>query len=463
MYQSDRLADAQASVERAQQTVAIVRRALWLILALAVVLIAAAVLVAADRWRATLFLGLAVIAAMVLTRSAVERVVEEAPDLAERPAGRAAIAAIVGGASESLLRLAAVVLILGAVAAIVAMARRKWRREDLVLAAAVVVGRARRRRPRSDHLEPPAGHRARRARPHRRDARRRTRRRVRRPARRVITVTAVALLSVTIALSAAAGPASAAPVRDVTPPDADPTELLERYAPVLALRQQSTPCGDGEPYLPIAVDHVLGPGRRRAARRRRRRRHHRAVGRRPGRRRRSDWALDFPGDALDPGCDYEEWFRSMDAEPAVYGRVVVDGEFLVAQYWLYYVYNDWNDRHESDWEMIQLVFDTPTVAGALEQGPALYAYAQHEGSEYAFLDDAVELQGATETEQGKVRLIGGAPVVYPGQGSHAAYFETARWFGKSGATGFGCDDTTPRLVEVRPEVIVLPTEAPGRW
>ena len=230
---------------------------------------------------------------------------------------------------------------------------------------------------------------------------------------------------------------------------------------MLALRQQSTPCGDGEPYLPIAVDHVLGrddvvlrdgdgevvttaPTADDLA----------AGG--------DEWALDFPGDALDPGCDYEEWFRSMDAEPAVYGRVVVDGEFLVAQYWLYYVYNDWNDRHESDWEMIQLVFDTPTVAAALEQGPVLYAYAQHEGSEYAFLDDAVELEGATETERGKVRLIGGAPVVYPGQGSHAAYFDTARWFGKSGATGFGCDDTTPRLVEVRPEVIVLPTEAPGR-
>ena len=83
---------------------------------------------------------------------------------------------------------------------------------------------------------------------------------------------------------------------------------------------------------------------------------------------RSDWELDLPGDALDPGCDYEQWFRSMDAEPAVYGRAVVDGDVLVAQYWLYYVYNDWNDRHESDWEMVQLVFDTASVAEALERG-----------------------------------------------------------------------------------------------
>ena len=145
---------------------------------------------------------------------------------------------------------------------------------------------------------------------------------MRRLARRV---TAVALLSVTVALSVAAGPASAAPDRQVTPPDADPTELLERYAPVLALRQQSTPCGDGEPYLPIVVDHVLGrddvvlrdgdgevvttaPTADDLA----------AGG--------EEWALDLPGDALDPGCDYEEWFRSMDAEPAVYGRAVVDGD-----------------------------------------------------------------------------------------------------------------------------------------
>ena len=230
-----------------------------------------------------------------------------------------------------------------------------------------------------------------------------------------------------------------------SPPDADPTELLERYTPVVALRQQSTPCGDGEPYHPISVDHVFG---------------REDVVLRDGdgetvtaapeaadlARGEGDWALDLPGDALDPGCDYEQWFRSMEAEPEVYGRAVVDGDVLVAQYWLYYVYNDWNDRHESDWEMVQLVFDTATVADALERGPVLYAFAQHEGAEYAEPDD--------------VRLIDGAPVVYPGQGSHAAYFERSVWFGKSGATGFGCDDTSAPLIEVRPSVIVLPTEAP---
>ena len=150
------------------------------------------------------------------------------------------------------------------------------------------------------------------------------------------------------------------------PPDADPTELLEHYAPVVALRRQPEPCGDGEPYHPISVDHVLGRD---------------DVVLRDGNGEtitvapeaadlaggESDWELDFPGDALDPGCEYEQWFRSMDAEPQVYGRAVVDGDVLVAQYWLYYVYNDWNDRHESDWEMVQLEFDTASVADALER------------------------------------------------------------------------------------------------
>ena len=37
---------------------------------------------------------------------------------------------------------------------------------------------------------------------------------------------------------------------------------------------------------------------------------------------------------------------------------------------------------------------------------------------------------------------GDHPVVYPGQGSHAAYYTQQNWFGKSAAAGFGCDNTT---------------------
>jgi hypothetical protein len=58
--------------------------------------------------------------------------------------------------------------------------------------------------------------------------------------------------------------------------------------------------------------------------------------------------------------------------------------------------------------------------------------------------------------------------VFPAQGSHASYFSSSRWFGKSGATGFGCDDTRAPLELVDAELLVLPgddvpTEGPFAW
>ena len=117
-----------------------------------------------------------------------------------------------------------------------------------------------------------------------------------------------------------------------------------------------------------------------------------------------DWALDFPGDALSPGCTYEQWEASFGADPVVYGRVVRDRGKVIAQYWMFYIYNDWNDRHESDWEMIQLVFDAPTVAEAMAKGPALYAYAQHEGSQYVMPNDVEGLDVSSTGDD--VHLVG---------------------------------------------------------
>jgi hypothetical protein len=77
---------------------------------------------------------------------------------------------------------------------------------------------------------------------------------------------------------------------------------------------------------------------------------------------RYEYHLDFPGNALDPGCDYERWARRLTkgSKPTVYAHVTTDARYpgkLALQYWLYYVFNDWNNTHEGDWEMIQLVFD----------------------------------------------------------------------------------------------------------
>ena len=140
VYQSDELADAQASVQNAQRLFAFAKRAVWLLVGLSIVLLVATILVARRRWRATFFLGLGGLAAMVIVRSATRRVVDDAPELAARPGGRAAIESIVGGASTGLLRLAGILLIIAVAAAVVALYRRGWRRDDLILATAVVVG-----------------------------------------------------------------------------------------------------------------------------------------------------------------------------------------------------------------------------------------------------------------------------------------------------------------------------------
>ena len=73
-------------------------------------------------------------------------------------------------------------------------------------------------------------------------------------------------------------------------------------------------------------------------------------------------------------------------KPTVYAHVATEqaqpGK-LALQYWLFYVFNDWNNPHEGDWEMIQLNFDAATAAEALNQKPAEIGYSQHEGAERA--------------------------------------------------------------------------------
>ncbi len=252
-------------------------------------------------------------------------------------------------------------------------------------------------------------------------------------------------------------PSPAAATSTSTADDAG-TALLQKYAPHVAVRTHLKTCGKGERYLPVAVDTVLGrsdvvlrdaDGG--------------VVKRAPtvadlangG----EDLWLDLPGNALIPDCTYEKWFRTLDASPAIYGRIVHEGDTTVAQYWLYWVFNQWNDVHESDWEMAQVTFDVPTAEEALSTDPTLYAYAQHEGSQYAIPADGDTV----------VTVDGQHPVVFSGSGSHASYFESGLWFGKSASTGFGCDDTTgpvevlePQLI-VLPEGVVPPTTGPFAW
>jgi len=140
VYQSQALSDAQASVQKAQQAVILAKRAVWLLAALTVVFVAAAIALARDRWRAVLWLSLGFAGAMILLRTAVRRVDQDAPSLAVRPGGQAAIDSIVGDLSEGLMRLAGVVVILAAVAILFSLFRRHWLQSDLVIVGAVLFG-----------------------------------------------------------------------------------------------------------------------------------------------------------------------------------------------------------------------------------------------------------------------------------------------------------------------------------
>lgn len=227
-------------------------------------------------------------------------------------------------------------------------------------------------------------------------------------------------------------------------------ELVERYAPVVIIRQQAEPCdSDGESFTPAPVDIVLdnpevflrqvgngdpvavvGPSARELY----------GLG--------GGWYLDFPGDALDPGCVFEQDYRKFsDGRSVVYANIATEDArpgYLAVQYWMFWYHNTAKNNHEGDWEMVQVLFDVGTVAEALASTPIAVGYAQHEGGERATWQD------------GKLEREGDRVVVYAARGSHASYFDAALFLGRSGGEGFGCDNTTGPSQRLDPEVVLLP-------
>src|SRR5829696_3431731 len=140
VYEGDQVAEATAAVEQAQRAVAVGLRAVWVLLAVTVILLAATIVLARARWRAVLLLSLGVVAGMVLVRSLVHRVVDEAPGLAAAPAGASTVAIILDHLTGGLLALCALLLVLAVVGVVLAVVRRGRRRGDVELAAAVGLG-----------------------------------------------------------------------------------------------------------------------------------------------------------------------------------------------------------------------------------------------------------------------------------------------------------------------------------
>jgi len=233
---------------------------------------------------------------------------------------------------------------------------------------------------------------------------------------------------------------------------ADESALAEKFAPVVRLVEQPEECGPGEPYEPTDVDLLfdeptvalrgpwnaadlvkIGPSADDLVNR-------------------YEYHLDFPGNPLTPGCDYERWARRLTAgsTPTVYAHVATEegrpGK-LSLQYWLFYPFNDFNNLHEGDWEMIQLDFDADDAREALDEQPVSVGYSSHEGAERADWGD------------GKLELVGGThPVVYPAAGSHANKYTQALYVGSSAEAGVGCDDTRGPHLELRPAVATIPSD-----
>ncbi len=119
---------------------------------------------------------------------------------------------------------------------------------------------------------------------------------------------------------------------------------------------------------------------------------------------------------------------------------------IAVQFWFYYWFNQFNDLHESDWEMIQVAFDASTVEEALARGPSQLAYAQHEGGERRSWDDP------------RVEKEGTHPVVYVSSGSHASQYWSALFLGNGRrGSGLGCDDTRGPSRRVVPTPVLVPT------
>jgi hypothetical protein len=232
----------------------------------------------------------------------------------------------------------------------------------------------------------------------------------------------------------------------------DEQALAQRHAPIVRLVEQTEPCGHGEPFIPTDIDALLGNDT--------------VALRGPWNRTdlvkiapvaqdlvgRFEYHLDFPGDPLDPGCAYEKWAKRITAgrRPTVYAHVATEQDRpgkVSLQYWFFYPFNDFNNTHEGDWEMIQLVFDAASAKDALGKDPVEVGYSAHEGAlRSKWEGDQLQVDDRTH------------PVVYPAAGSHANKYSAALWLGSSAEAGVGCDDTRGPHTQLVPQVATIPSD-----
>jgi RsiW-degrading membrane proteinase PrsW (M82 family) len=122
-----------------------------------------------------------------------------------------------------------------------------------------------------------------------------------------------------------------------------------------------------------------------------------------------------------------------------YARVVRGDEHIVIQYWLFYFYNDWFNKHEGDWEMVQVVLDR-------EERPLWVVLSQHHGGTRRPWS-AVQVEDEAHS------------AAFVALGSHANYFwgdEVYPNVRSVGGEAFAVVDRTGRAGRVLPQVLLLP-------
>jgi hypothetical protein len=228
-------------------------------------------------------------------------------------------------------------------------------------------------------------------------------------------------------------------------------ELAQRFAPVVYLADSVTDCGlSAGDFRPVPVETVLG---NQAVSLRQHGQSESATGATAPDlyKKGSDYYLDLPGNPRRPGCRFLTDGQNFAAgQPNVaYARLITEDGFdeLVLQYWVFYYFNQWNNKHEGDWEMIQLVFEAGSAAEALTQEPLRIAYSQHSDGELALWDDD------------KLEREGDRPVLHVAAGSHSNRFTPKVFLGR-GEQGFGCDDATG-LTRISLETRLIPETISG--
>jgi hypothetical protein len=126
-----------------------------------------------------------------------------------------------------------------------------------------------------------------------------------------------------------------------------------------------------------------------------------------------------PGDtAAAAELAYRQIWAATEAH-TYYGRVVRQHNWVILQYWYFYLFNNWRsgffgaNDHEADWEMacIYLSEDKSTR-------PEWVAYASHD-----FHGDDLRRRW----DDPEVEKVGDHPVIHVGAGSHASYFSPGEY------------------------------------